>query len=177
MFKLNKRRRGNELKIKDIVNELLKEDQEAKFSVMGEEKFYIHVDEDPCCREKDIITFDTEDLDDEYYHKDCELVYESIYNIGNDGIAEIIPISEDISNNIIRNLSVEIISLFEHLLEEKDITIPNDDRIGDEDEARIYGEEYYNLEDNIYNLIQKYLKIKEEPKKKVTCPIFFEKEN
>ena len=50
----------------------------------------------------------------------------------------------------------EIIECFEELLDEKDISIPSEDREGDYEEARIYGSEYYELEERILYLLDKY---------------------
>lgn len=52
-----------------------------------------------------------------------------------------------------RKLAIKIISEFEDLLEQKDIYIPSEDRTGDESEARIYGTEYYQLEDRITEIL------------------------
>jgi hypothetical protein len=49
-----------------------------------------------------------------------------------------------------------IIECFEELLDEKDISIPSEDRYGDDDEARIYGSEYYELEEKILFLLDKF---------------------
>jgi hypothetical protein len=54
-----------------------------------------------------------------------------------------------------RELSIEILDLFEELLEEKNITIPSEDREGNESEARIYGSEYYSLEDRITEILER----------------------
>ena len=55
-----------------------------------------------------------------------------------------------------RELATVILNEFEQLLNEKDITIPSDDRedIG-EDAARLCGKEYYNLLDVIENILNK----------------------
>jgi hypothetical protein len=53
-----------------------------------------------------------------------------------------------------RKLAVEIMDCFEELLEEKGIDIPSSDREGECDEARIYGKEYYDLEDKICDLLR-----------------------
>lgn len=51
----------------------------------------------------------------------------------------------------------EIIELFENLLENYGITIDNDDRLealkSENNVAAIYGDEYYNLEDQIYKTL------------------------
>jgi hypothetical protein len=57
-----------------------------------------------------------------------------------------------------RKLSAEIMDCFEELLEEKGIDIPSTDREGraegECEEARIYGTEYYDLEDKICDLLR-----------------------
>lgn len=46
-----------------------------------------------------------------------------------------------------RELAAQIIGLFEDLLASNNIKIPDRDREGLEEEACIYGETYYSLED------------------------------
>lgn len=58
----------------------------------------------------------------------------------------------------IRNVAIDIIECFEDLLDEKDITIPSEDRTGDEGEARIFGTEYYELEASIINILKSCFK-------------------
>lgn len=53
-----------------------------------------------------------------------------------------------------RLLAIRILELFEDVLEAKDITIPDEDRTGDETEARLYGMTYANLEDRIVALLK-----------------------
>ena len=55
--------------------------------------------------------------------------------------------------NIRKEYAHSILDLFEDLLDEKEIDIPSDDREGDESEARIYGSEYYDLEDKVNTLL------------------------
>lgn len=69
--------------------------------------------------------------------------------------------------NKVRELSANIISLFEELLEENDISIPDDERNGEEGEARIFGQTYYDLEDRIVDLMEE---------SEIISPIFFEEE-
>ena len=52
-----------------------------------------------------------------------------------------------------REIAIEIIETFEELLDSKDIKIPSEEREGDEDEACIYGTEYYELEDSIIKIL------------------------
>lgn len=53
-----------------------------------------------------------------------------------------------------RELAIQILDLFEDLLEEHDITIPDEDREGNPEESRLYGSAYYSLEDAITNLLK-----------------------
>ena len=53
----------------------------------------------------------------------------------------------------IDNLAIKIIKEFEELLNKNDIKIPDKFREGDEDEACIYGETYYKLEDKIKEIL------------------------
>ncbi len=52
-----------------------------------------------------------------------------------------------------KEITDEIIDEFEELLIENNIKIPNKDRKGTEDEACIYGMQYYELEDSILNIL------------------------
>jgi len=53
-----------------------------------------------------------------------------------------------------REVACQIIDEFEDILEAYDITMPSTDRKGEPTEARIYGDEYYALEDTITELIE-----------------------
>jgi CRISPR/Cas system CMR-associated protein Cmr3 (group 5 of RAMP superfamily) len=48
-----------------------------------------------------------------------------------------------------RQIAIRILDEFGDLLDEKNVTIPLDDKEGMEEEARLYGSEYYTLEDAI----------------------------
>lgn len=63
-----------------------------------------------------------------------------------------------------RDVAISIIDIFEDLLDENDITIPDEFRSGEEgsDEARIFGDTYYDLENKITDLLNKYY---DNPKK------------
>ena len=54
-----------------------------------------------------------------------------------------------------RETAIKILDLFEGLLEKHDLTLPSRDREGNEEEARIYGSAYYNLEDKITDILIK----------------------
>ena len=59
-----------------------------------------------------------------------------------------------------RELTISIIDKFEDLLERNNLTIPSDDREGEESEARIFGSPYWSLEDGITKMIEESLKKK-----------------
>ena len=55
-----------------------------------------------------------------------------------------------------RKLVGDMLDLVEELLDEKDITIPSDDREGGEDEARLFGMEHAFLLDGFENILNMY---------------------
>lgn len=70
--------------------------------------------------------------------------------------------------NKVKETVCAIIDAFENLLEENDITIPDEDREGNEDEDRIYGMTYGNLETEITEILRQ---------SEIVSPIYFEEEN
>ena len=58
------------------------------------------------------------------------------------------------TNNLI-NTADDIIDIFEELLDRLDITLPDKWREGEEDEARIFGDAYYELENKIVERLKK----------------------
>ena len=56
------------------------------------------------------------------------------------------------------NAADDIIDIFEELLDRLDITIPDKWREGEEDEARIFGDTYYELENKIVERLRKEAK-------------------
>jgi hypothetical protein len=52
-----------------------------------------------------------------------------------------------------RRIAIRILDEFEDLLDEKNVTIPSSGREGREEEARLYGAEYYTLEDAITGIL------------------------
>lgn len=52
-------------------------------------------------------------------------------------------------------LADDIIAVFEELLDKLDITLPDKWRTGEEDEARIFGDTYYDLEAKIVERLRK----------------------
>jgi hypothetical protein len=55
--------------------------------------------------------------------------------------------------NKARRVAIEIMDEFEEMLDRKGIMIPSEDREGREEEACIYGTEYYELEDVITDIL------------------------
>lgn len=54
----------------------------------------------------------------------------------------------------VRRTAADICDLFEHLLDKHDITIPDEDRTGADDEARLYGLTYFNLELEVTDILR-----------------------
>ena len=57
----------------------------------------------------------------------------------------------------LREYSVDICELFEDLLEEHDISIPDEDREGGPEEARLYGTTYADLEYDVLNILNELI--------------------
>ena len=58
------------------------------------------------------------------------------------------------TNNLIDS-AADIIDIFEELLDRLDITLPDKWREGEEDEARIFGDVYYELENKIVERLRR----------------------
>ena len=55
-----------------------------------------------------------------------------------------------------REIAIEILDEFEKLLEAKGMRVPSDDRESDgENEACLYGSEYYELENSITDILKR----------------------
>ena len=59
------------------------------------------------------------------------------------------------TTNNLTDTADDIIDIFEDLLDRLDITIPDKWRAGEEDEARIFGDTYYELENKIVERLRK----------------------
>ena len=59
------------------------------------------------------------------------------------------------NTNNLTDTAADIIDIFEELLDRLDITIPDEWREGEEDEARIFGDTYYELENKIVERLRK----------------------
>ena len=59
------------------------------------------------------------------------------------------------TTNNLTNTADDIIDIFEELLDRLDITLPDEWREGEKDEARIFGDTYYELENQIGERLKK----------------------
>ena len=92
----------------------------------------------------------------------CDDNGEIIYDFANEDIKDYYEKlnrkEEENAMNTINNLidiADDIIDIFEELLDRLDITIPDKWREGEEDEARIFGDAYYELENKIVERLRK----------------------
>lgn len=53
-----------------------------------------------------------------------------------------------------REIAIMVLQVFENKLEELDVSLPDKERTGMSEEARIYGQTYYELEDLITNILK-----------------------
>ena len=53
-----------------------------------------------------------------------------------------------------REIAIMILQAFENKLEELNVSLPDKERAGMSEEARIYGQTYYELEDLITNILK-----------------------
>lgn len=60
---------------------------------------------------------------------------------------------EKVLEGISKEASFNILDMFEDLLEKHNITIPDEDRVGDDGEARLYGMTYGELESDIMDVV------------------------
>ena len=60
-----------------------------------------------------------------------------------------------LNEEALTNTAADIIDIFEELLDELDITLPDKWREGEEDEARIFVDTYYELESKIVERLRK----------------------
>ena len=69
-------------------------------------------------------------------------------------------LSDDMIANLglTKALAIEILEMFEDVLDAHHIYVPDDDRTGDDGEACLYGCTYGNLEDDICALLSEYIK-------------------
>ena len=61
-----------------------------------------------------------------------------------------------------RGVAIRILDIFEEMLENKGVPIPDEDRTGDESEACLYGMTYADLENAIEELLSRYYPCQEK---------------
>ena len=61
-----------------------------------------------------------------------------------------------------RGVAIRILDIFEDMLENKGVSIPDEDRTGDKSEACLYGMTYAELENEIAELLGRYYPSSEE---------------
>ena len=103
--------------------------------------------------------------DEDWYetgYEICDDNGEIIYDFANedtkDYYEELNRKEEEDTMNTTNNLTDtadDLIDIFEELLDRLDITIPDKWREGEEDEARIFGDTYYELENKIVERLRK----------------------
>ena len=83
----------------------------------------------------------------------CNSDGEIIYNFADESVADFY---EELNRKEkATNTANDIIDIFEELLDRLDITLPDKWRQGEEDEARIFGDTYYELEAKIIERLRK----------------------
>jgi hypothetical protein len=61
-----------------------------------------------------------------------------------------------ITEEQLTEISAQICDIFEDVLEENDVTIPDDERDDNqEDQARLFGATYYEVEDKVKEILRK----------------------
>ena len=64
----------------------------------------------------------------------------------------------------LREVAANICDLFEDVLDEHDISIPDENRQGDEDEARLYGKAHWEVEEKVAEILNSLVRvIKDNP--------------
>lgn len=61
MYDITKRIKANDTTVGEVIEGLQKLPSDAKFLVCGDERFFVHIEKD-----ESVVSFDTEDLDEEY---------------------------------------------------------------------------------------------------------------
>ena len=94
----------------------------------------------------------------EIYDDNGEIIYDFANEDTKDYYEELNRKEEENTMNTTNNLidtADDIIDIFEELLDRLDITLPDKWREGEEDEARIFGDTYYELESKIVGRLKK----------------------
>ena len=107
---------------------------------------------------EDIQNGDCYETGYEISNSDGEIIYDFADEGTKDYYEELNRQEEENTMNTTNNLidtAADIIDIFEELLDRLDITIPDKWREGEENEARIFGDTYYELENKIVERLRK----------------------
>ena len=100
------------------------------------------------CDENGEIIYDFADEDTKDYYEELNRKEEENTMKNTNATAKL-------NEEALTNTAADIIDIFEELLDELDITLPDKWRADEEDEARIFGETYYELENKIVERLRK----------------------
>ena len=107
---------------------------------------------------EDIQNGDCYEIGYEIYDENGEIIYDFADEDTKDYYEKLNRKEETNTMNNTNNLidtAADIIDIFEELLDRLDITIPDKWREGEEDEARIFGDTYYELESKIVERLRR----------------------
>ena len=107
---------------------------------------------------EDIQNGDCYEIGYEIFDSNGEIIYDFADEYTKDYYEELNKKEEKDTMNTTNNLietADDIIDIFEELLDRLDITLPDKWREGEEDEARIFGDTYYELENKIVERLEK----------------------
>ena len=107
---------------------------------------------------EDIQNGDCYEIGYEIYDSNGEIIYDFADECTKNWYEELNRKEEKNTMNNTNNLidtAADIIDIFEELLDRLDITLPDKWREGEEDEARIFGDTYYELENKIVERLRK----------------------
>lgn len=111
-------------------------------------------------------------LEEEFTKEEIMAKIRDAVDYGGVKISSIVPLEEEEEEEEIkiRQISADICGLFEELLERHDIFIPDEDREGNEEEACLYGTTYYELEDDVTQILLSLIeKVKKNPKAEINA--------
>ena len=111
------------------------------------------INELPSIVDKDENFFNPDKVTRGVYYEDVTESYKE--NLTSEEFNALVPEFSFTEENTIRvrQITQNICELFEAILDKHDITIPDPDRNSYDEAARIYGETYFNLEDDITDII------------------------
>ena len=91
----------------------------------------------------------------DFADEDTKNFYEELNGKEEENTMENTDVTAKLNEANLTNTADDIIDIFEELLDSLDITLPDQWREGEEDEARIFGDTYYELEDKIVERLKK----------------------